>query len=175
MSCVVGVIDDGKIYMGADGYATTGEGERRPIVANKLFFNKDYLIGFTGSVRTGRILTSDYFNPPAKIEEMPDAIREHLYEKGCVLTSEEHGQIHGANFLIGFQGKIYEILIDFQMNETRGDCNSIGAGSPFAFGSLYTTRLAKNITPKGRIMIALNAASCYTSTCGPPFVYESIE
>jgi ATP-dependent protease HslVU (ClpYQ) peptidase subunit len=175
MSCVIGIIDDGKIYMGADSYATTGEGEIRPVIANKLFFNRDYLIGYTGSVRGGQVLMPGRFDPPPKIEDMPDTIRDHLYSKGCVMDSEEHGQIQGCNFLIGFQGKIYEILIDFQLNETRGSCNAIGAGSTFAFGSLYTTSFAKNITPHGRIMMALNAASFYTTTCGPPFIYESIE
>jgi ATP-dependent protease HslVU (ClpYQ) peptidase subunit len=175
MSCVVAIIDNGKIFMGADSFATTGEGERRPIIANKLFFNKEYLIGFTGSVRTGRLLGPDYFNPPAKIEEFADASREHLYEKGCVLVSEEHGQIQGSNFLIGYQGSIHEMLIDFQMNEVNEDSDAIGAGANFAFGSLFTTRKSMSITPQGRIMMALSAASHYTTSVGPPFVYESIE
>lgn len=175
MSCVVGIMYDEKIYMGADGYATADDGERRPIVAEKLFFNKDYLIGYTGSVRTGQVLKPEKFDPPSDIEDLPDAIREHLFEKGCVLSSEEHGQIHTSNFLIGHQGMIYEILIDFQMNKTYGDFNSIGAGSQYAFGSLYTTRFLKNISPQQRIKLALNAASFYNVSCGPPFTYESIE
>ena len=175
MSCVVSIVKNGKIYMGADGFATTGDGEKRSIVANKLYFNREYLIGYTGSVRTGQVLGPGKFDPPAKIEDFADEAREHLYEKGCVMNSDEHGQIQGSNFLIGFQGKIYELLIDFQLNETRGDCNSIGAGATYAFGSLYTTGFAKNITPHGRIMMALNAASNYANSCGPPFMYESIE
>ena len=174
MSCIVGIAQEGKIYMGSDSFATTSDGERRPIIANKLFFNKEYLIGFTGSIRTGQAIRPHYFDPPNSILDFPDALREHLYEKGCVLNSEEHGQIQGSNFLIGWRGKLYEILLDFQMNETDGDCNTIGAGATFAFGSLYTTKFIKKISPNKRIALALEAASFYTTTCGPPFDYEAI-
>jgi len=174
MSCVVGIVQDSKIYMGADSFATTNDGERRTIKTNKLFFNKEYLIGFTGSVRTGQALLPCYFEPPSDIMEFPDTIREHLYSKGCVITSEEHGQIQTSNFLIGWRGKLYELLLDFQMNETDGDCNAIGAGAAFAFGSFNTSKHFKLISPQQRLVMALEAASFYTTTCGPPFFFEAI-
>ena len=34
--------NDGKLYMGSDGIATTEDGEKRPIVATKIFTNREY-------------------------------------------------------------------------------------------------------------------------------------
>ncbi len=45
MSCVVGIKHEGDVYLGGDGFATTDFGTRRPIVANKIVLNKNYIIG----------------------------------------------------------------------------------------------------------------------------------
>lgn len=175
MSCVVGVIHDGKVYIGADGLATTNEGEKRPIITNKVFRNGKYLFGFTGSVRTGQVLYSRYFTPPRDIYDMPDSIREHMAQKGTLLTNEEQAQAHAANFLIGFNGRLFEILIDFQMNEVSGNYTALGSGGPYALGSLFTTRKSYKMKPENRIIRALEAASQFDASCGPPFMTEVIE
>lgn len=171
MSTIVGIIDNGKVWMGADGYATTGEGERRRIVPRKIFFNGPYMIGHVGSIRTGQVIKSDYFEAPENIMEFPDKLREQYKSKGCLgVNPDDSSSIQASNFLIATPtGKLFEILVDFQMNEVI-DFVSIGSGSPYALGSLWTTRALKD--PKKRIAAALKAASVYDMATGPPYVIE---
>ena len=175
MSCVVGLVHNGKIYMGSEGLATTNEGEKRPIITNKVFRNGKYLFGFTGSVRTGQLVYPRNFTPPNDVFELPDAIREHLSIKGSLLTGEDQMQIHGSNFMIGINGVLYELLIDFQLNEVAGDFSAIGSGGAYALGSLFTTRKSYKMKPESRVKKALEAACEYDASCGPPFMIEVLE
>ena len=171
MSCVVGLIQNDKIFIGSEGIATTGDGERRPIKAIKVFRNKKYLIGYTGSVRAGQLIQEKYFEAPDDIYELPDAIRDHLSEKGTLLISDEQAQMQNANFLVGYEGKLYEILIDFQLNEVDGGFTAIGAGAAYAMGSLHTTQKLL-VSPEDRIRSSLEAACEFVTSCGPPFVVK---
>jgi ATP-dependent protease HslVU (ClpYQ) peptidase subunit len=167
MSCVIGLIQNGKSYMGCDGLATTTDGEIRPVIANKIIINEPFIFGYTGNIRSGQVIKPEYFKPPKTIEELPDAIRQQFIDKGCMGSSDEETQATQSNFLVIFNHKLYEILIDFQLNEIRGEFSSIGAGSSYAFGSLFSTKNIKD--PKKRIMIALKAAKEYCAHVGEPF------
>jgi len=173
MSCVIGLVNGGHVYMGADGYATTEDGERRPIVADKIFKNKDYLIGYTGSVRTGQILDSHNFDPPDDIQDLAEAMREHLYAKGCVATTEGGLSMQTSNFLIAFKQKLYEVLMDFQLNEILGNYTAIGSGAAYAMGAMHVLEKF-NVTPMKKLESALDAASFFHTTVGPPYDYEYI-
>ncbi len=171
MSTVIGIVDNGKVWMGADSFATTMDGQRRRIICRKIFVNGPYLIGFIGSVRTGQVLKPEYFTPPADVMDFPDAMFDQYKNKGCLaINAENQIPIQEGNFLIATpDGKLFEILLDFQMNEIE-DYTSIGSGSSFALGSLYTTR--NLINHKKRILVALGAASLYDMSTGPPFITE---
>jgi ATP-dependent protease HslVU (ClpYQ) peptidase subunit len=174
MSTVVGIVEKGKVYIGADSLASTEEGDARPMKCRKIFRNGPYLIGFIGSVRGGQVLYPTYFKPPKDIMDMPDAILKHSQDKGCLLTNEQQQSVHGCNFLIGFKKKLYEILVDFQLTEIE-DYTAIGAGSPYAFGSLYTTEKMKDsFTPEMRIEIALGASEEFSTSTRGPFYYEKL-
>jgi ATP-dependent protease HslVU (ClpYQ) peptidase subunit len=173
MSTLVGIVDGKNVYLGADSLASTEDGDVRPIKCRKIFKNGPYLIGFIGSVRGGQVLYPEYFTPPKKVEQLPDAIIAQSAEKGCLITSEQSTSLHACNFLIGFKGKLYEILVDFQINEIES-YTSVGSGSYYAFGSLHTTEQMKDdFTPEMRIELALEAAQAFsTSTQGPFYVVK---
>jgi len=173
MSCVVGLLKSGKLYMGSDGRATTDEGEKRPIVATKLFWNNEFLIGFAGSVRTGQLLKPEYFKVPDSISDLPDSIIQHLGSKGSLATSDDQLAMQNCNVLIGFEGKLYEILSDFQLNEVYGDFLAVGSGSSYAMGSLYTSKRVKS--GEKRVLTALKTASYFDSACGPPYTIEVMD
>jgi ATP-dependent protease HslVU (ClpYQ) peptidase subunit len=173
MSCVVALLHNGKLYMGADGISTNTNGEHRPVVCEKIFWNGQYLLGFTGSIRTGQLLKSEYFDPPDDIIKLPDAIYDHFSRKGVLGSDEEGMGIQQSNFLIGFKGRLYDILSDFQLNETYGDYNSIGSGSMMALGSFYTSKRFK--TPEKRVLAALKAAAKFSFAVGPPYTIEIME
>lgn len=173
MSCVVGLIYDEAIYMGSDGIATTEEGEKRPIHATKIFRNGNYLMGFTGSVRAGQVIFPVHFNPSEDINKLPDEMREHMSNKGTLMIGESQVQLYNGNFLIGFKGKLYEILMDFQLNETLGNYTAIGSGASYALGSLHTSK-DMMVTPRRRVEMALEAACEYDMSCGPPLKVEML-
>ena len=155
MSCVVGLLQNGKLYMGSDGIATTEDGEKRPVICIKVFTNKKYLLGYSGSVRHGQLVGPRHFDPPTNVLDFPDEIREIFEEKGAILSTER---------------RLYELLIDFQMNEVFGSFTSIGSGAPYAMGSLFATQ--KWNSPEKRIKNALDAAFEYDRSCGEPYTIE---
>ena len=173
MSCVIGLVDEGDIYIGADGFATTEDGERRPIFADKILRNKSYLIGYTGSIRTGQILDSHNFDPPDDIKDLPESLREHLYAKGCVATTDGGLSMQTCNFLIGFKGHLYEILMDFQLNEVLGNFTAIGSGGAYAMGAMYVVEKT-SIEPLKKLEYGLLAASEFHTSCGPPFSFDKL-
>ncbi len=173
MSCVIGLIEDGHIYLGADGFATTEEGERRPIITKKIIKNKGYLMGYTGSVRTGQIINPHDFVPPDNIDDLSESMRQHLYARGCVVTNEVNLQMIACNFLVAYRERLYEILMDFQLNEVLGNFTAIGSGAPYAMGAMHILNRTK-LKPIDKLETALKAASTYHTTVGPPYEYEYI-
>jgi hypothetical protein len=64
MTCIVGLEHQGKVYIGADsagvqGYNVTCRSDE------KVFQNKDFILGFTSSFRMGQLLRYS-FNPPTQ-------------------------------------------------------------------------------------------------------------
>lgn len=175
MSTVVGLKTDKGVWIGADSRASTDEGEVRPIIAEKVFNNGPYLIGFIGSVRGGQLVRPEYFKPPTRIKDWPDALIKHYEAKGCLVTTETQTSAMACNFIIGDTrtGQLFEILVDFQMNEIP-EMTAIGSGSNFAFGSLFTTR-ELNINGKRRVELALEAAETFDAATGPPLYVRILE
>lgn len=174
MSTIIGIVEDGRIWMGADSRATTEDGDIRPTKCKKIFRNEDYMIGFVGSVRGGQILYPQFFKPPQDVWELPDAIIEQCREKGCLAVSEQQMSLHTCNYIIGHQGKLYEILMDFQMTEIP-EYVGVGSGSYYAVGSLHTTnQMKEDFTPEIRIQLALEAAAEFSSSTGTPFIIDEM-
>lgn len=174
MSTVVGVVDGKNIWIGADSRASTEDGDIRSNKCKKIFRNGDYLFGFIGSVRGGQILFPEYFSPPKKLYELPDAIRLQCSEKGCLGVNENQMSVHACNFLIGYKGKLYEMLIDFQLTEVP-EYSAIGAGCNYAFGSLFTTsKVKETISPKERVKLAIQAASEFDAATGGDILIEKL-
>lgn len=170
MSCVVGLKHNGKIYIAADGVSTNSRGDNIPVICDKVFWNGDYLIGFVGSIRTGQLLIPHRFTPPKNILDLPDAMYEHFSKKGALCEDEDGTHIHQSSFLIAWKGNLYDILVDFQLNETYGDYNALGSGSMVALGSLYTSTRVKD--PEKRILMALRAATAFSWAVGEPYTIE---
>ena len=137
MSCVIGLIHRKQVFLGSDGIASTDDGDARPIHAVKIFSRGSFLIGFAGSIRTGQIIQRSSYRLPKRIWGWPDLIREQITIKGA-MTNQDQAEIQTCNFIIGYKGKLYEVLADFQMNEVNHHgYTAIGSGSPIAFGSLF--------------------------------------
>ena len=89
-----------------------------------------------------------------------------LFENGIKDSGDK-----GGNFLVGIDGKLYEIQNDYSVLEPLAGYSAVGCGEVTAKGSLYaTTKYMKNFTPEQHILTALEAAE--KNCCGVqrPFV-----
>ena len=172
MSCVVGIVKDNKVWLGSESCATTSDGERRFNKLEKIFRNGPYLIGFVGTVRPGQVLLPNYFKPPKNVMDFPDAIIKQFGDKGCLgIDGEDQTYCQATNFLVAYENRLYEILVDFQMNEID-NYSAIGSGSDFATGSLHTTSFT-DLTPDKRIILALKAAVNHDMGCAGPYIIKT--
>jgi ATP-dependent protease HslVU (ClpYQ) peptidase subunit len=179
MSTVVGVIEEDAIWIGADSQATSPDGERRPIICEKIFRQDDFLIGYIGNVRAGQILKPAFlkFKDDITIIDLPDLFRNQFETFGCLQRADDGSQMIDANFLIACQDGLFEILSDFQLNQVEV-YSAIGSGSNFAYGSFYTTYEEDNpcdYTAVEKIEFALNAAAKFDTATAPPFKIYSFE
>lgn len=178
MTCVVGVENGGKVYMGADSSASDDNiitVTRIP----KIFKVKNILFGCTYSFRMIQLLTWNLDFPKYQKEEADfeylstvfvDSVRD-CFKKGGFLNVE-NGIEKGGNFLIGFNGKLYEMLYDFAVDSSDDGFMAIGSGKDFALGSLYSTD--RNLDPMERVSIALRAAEHYSKDVCYPFEFMSL-
>tara|TARA_Y100000034_G_scaffold136870_1_gene216550 strand:+ start:2931 stop:3464 length:534 start_codon:yes stop_codon:yes gene_type:complete len=177
MTCIVGIVENKKVYLGADScasnnYTWNSSGN------HKLFKTGDFLIGGTSSFRMIDLLAYKlYVKKAKKIDTMTfmkttfiDSIRELFSKNGYSEISKN--QEVGGNFLIGFDKQIFEIQNDFSVLVIPEWGFSVGSGQDAARGSLYTTRNSNN--PKKRLLKALAAAEAVVPSVRGPFNIMSI-
>jgi ATP-dependent protease HslVU (ClpYQ) peptidase subunit len=177
MTCVVGLIEKGVIYMGADSLASDVIGTHVVNRADeKVFINGRCIIGFCGSYRVGQLLRHAFTVPeqPQRHDDMAfmvvefvDALRALQKEKGS-MKKEDEVETHPADILVGYRGNLYVVEDDFNVGRPLNNFYAVGAGGQIAFGSLYATQgLVKD--PRKRVLMALEAATTYNAACRGPY------
>lgn len=172
MTCVVGIVKDGKVYIGADSLGSNGF-DKEVRKESKVFTNGEFLLGFCGSFRMMNILKWK-FNPPT-IKEGDDVhkfmvisfieeLRKCFLESGA---SEKEGIWNlGSNneLLVGIKGRLFKVQYDLQVAEY--EYTACGSGEYHALGSLYTS---KRKSPKKDIVKALECAENFVVSVQRPF------
>ena len=177
MTCIVGIIEKEKVYIGGDSAGVGGA--RIYIRKDKKVFLKDnkFIIGFTSSFRMGQLLMCD---DRFKIREQNKNESDYhfminafipsiqkLFKAGGYLRTKDDGLIGGV-FLIGYNKNLYLIESDFQVGESTDNYMACGCGEDFALGSLFATQKT-DMTTEQRILNALEAASKFSTGVAPPF------
>jgi hypothetical protein len=183
MTCIVGIVKEGVIYMGGDSAGVAGlDVEERE--DEKVFVLQDkFLIGFTTSFRMGNLLRFS-LNPPDQPEGQDnyrymctgfiEAVRKCFADNGFVGKSAEgHNRDEGGQFLVGFHGKLYTVHGDFQVGKARTNYNSVGCGRPYAMGALFATE-GLAMSPQNRIILALRTAVKFSGGVRPPFTLSEL-
>ena len=173
MTCIVSILEKGKIYMGGDSAGIAGLSisiRDDP----KVFTNGPFIIGFTSSFRMGQILRFK-FHPPKQtihqsdyeymVTDFIDSVRECFSKNGF----GDRDATMGGTFLVGYKGKLYTIEKDHQVGIPNTPYDAVGCGADLALGSLYTTQGSK-LSPEERITLALKAASAFNAGVAPPFL-----
>jgi len=198
MTCVVGIADNGMVWMGADSGAISGYDNVISGV-KKVFKKNGFIIGYTTSFRMGQILENhiDYkflaekakeYNNQLEflVVEFIQAAREALKIHGY--TNIEGNTETGGTFMLGFNGKLYLIASDFQVLPLGNDqlivFHAIGCGADYAMGALNSTynftflsdgkTREKYRDPEVLIGMALSVSSSYSYAVCEPFYALSI-
>jgi ATP-dependent protease HslVU (ClpYQ) peptidase subunit len=191
MTCIVGVADGRKVWMGGD---TCGSNFsfKLEVVHPKVFVREvvtgtkkeKVLIGGCGSFRMLQLLEYSLKMPKLKkgqafvewlVTDFADATRKHFSDKGLAMVSNNVVQIDqgGSSFLIGFKGQLYHMYSDFQAFAATNREACAGSGATFAMGSLHTSRNLE-WAPEMRIESALQAAADLNPFVAGPFNILSI-
>jgi len=169
MTCIVGLVDKGDIYMGGDSAGVAGLSIT--IRADeKVFTNGEFIMGFTSSFRMGQLLRYKFEAPKQlqsqsdmkyMVTDFIDAVQKCFVEHGF------GSKTSGGNFLVGYNGNLYNIQSDYQVGLSHKAFESVGCGSDLAMGSMYTSSGKK---PEARVLLALETASMFSIGVAAPFV-----
>lgn len=176
MTCIVGVVHEGDVFLGGDSAATDGRFGQMTRRDRKVFRNGDFVMGFTSSFRMGQLLAFE-FSPPKPREgtdtmaymvtDFIDAARARMKSGGYASIRE--GVEHGGTFLVGFKGRLFHVFDDFQVGESEHGFDACGSGEDVALGSLWSTRALGD--PGARLTDALRAAETFNAAVRGPFHY----
>lgn len=175
MTCIIGFVDNGKVYIGGDSAGVSGYlVQIREDV--KVFRNGPFLMGFTTSFRMGQLLHYA-FEPPEHPDNYDDmrfmvckfvpAVKKCLKEGGWLKTKD--GQDDAGSFLVGYRGHLYEIDSDLQVGKLHDRIASVGCGSAYALGAMYALG---HLDPTDRVKKALEITTHLNAGVRPPFVIE---
>lgn len=181
MTCIVGLIHDDSIYMGADSLVTYGyAGRSLSLDSRKIFKKDDFLIGVSGRMRAAQLIRYR-FEPPKRYPdketleylsiEFMDALRKALKGGGHAQKEDEEERFTGY-FLIGYQGRLFTIYGDYSVSSHKELYEAIGCGEEFALGSLYSSQMMSITDPEARIRAALSAAEKFSTGVQGPFQIE---
>jgi ATP-dependent protease HslVU (ClpYQ) peptidase subunit len=175
MTCIVGLVEQDKVIMGADSAGSDGW-ILLEYGSPKLFRNGEFLIGFTSSWRMGQLLRYSLrppvMAPDADIEEymvteFVEAVRTCFKDGGWARKDEE--QESGGCFLVGVRGRLFFVDDDYQVGTLAEGFAAVGSGQMAALGSLFTSQ---GQPASIRVEQALRAAERFTATVRSPFRIE---
>lgn len=186
MSVVVGVVENGRVWIGGDSLASddhVGTVRRDPKVFR---LDNGILLGIVGDSRVTQVVRYAFgcsessgfadANMPYLLVTFVPALRERISEAGVPMEEGEHKS--RWSILLALHGHLYAIYDDFQIEETADGHNAIGCGYRTALGSLYTTspdRRAALMCGRDRVLEALEATAHVDLHVAPPFTIEVAE
>jgi hypothetical protein len=184
MSCIVGIAERGRVWIGADSCASNGNRYTLTGDTGKLFRCGPMLVGAAGNLRVGQLMRH-VLNPPAfehgdnparyVVCEIAAPFRELLREYGALSGDQERlkdGDAANSAMLIGLAGRLFILQDNFQIEEYADGYAAQGCGQDLARGALCV--LSNDLPPEKRILLALGAAARFDVKVGPPFLIDSI-
>jgi len=172
MTCIVGVKNASGVYLGGDS-AISSNNLIQIMIDPKVWKKGRFIFGYAGTLRVGQLIKYKLKIPPINKREptqymvtaFVDAMRKCLKNAGA--AREEHKEEEQDNqFLIGFNGHLFEIDSAYSICEVADPYIAIGSGTEYALGSLHAT-VGEPIND--RVIKALKAASYFSDSVGPPF------
>lgn len=181
MTVIAGLIlKDRTILMGGDS-AATAETDLRLRRDEKVFLRRPFIYGFTDSFRFGQLLRYGFTPPPVPARGLMrylvgpyiSALRASVKAAGY----EDDDGDTASTVLLGIRGRLFTLMDDWQIEETRENYSAVGAGDRLAMGALYATAdiSERLLRPERRLLLALRAAAAYCSSVRAPFIIRRLE
>jgi ATP-dependent protease HslVU (ClpYQ) peptidase subunit len=174
MTCIVGLIDNGTVYIGGDSAGVDSSRLSLTLRADSKVFKRDpFVMGFTTSFRMGQLLAHSLQVPERKpgqdvfqfmVTTFVDAVRQTLKDGG--FAEKDKDAEKGGTFLVGYEGRLFTIHNDYQVEENTAPYAACGCGEPVALGAMYATA---GWTPLERVRLALEAAEANSAGVRAPF------
>lgn len=172
MTCIAGIVDNGKVFMGGDS-AGVGGGSMHIRSDRKVFKKNGFIFGFTSSFRMGQLIKYK-LQIPESVCDIDDYMHTDFIDSiiGCFKANGyaeiKDGVVSGGTFLVGFKGALYQIDSDFQVAQCVENYDSVGCGKDAALGCLFGLE-GGDLPPDGKILKALKASERFSSGVRGPF------
>lgn len=173
MTCIAGLVYNGKVYIGADSAGVSGF-DLAIRADEKAFKIGPFVFGFTSSFRMGQLLRFS-FKPPKRPGGISDyefmctkfinAVRKCLKNGGY--SEVKNNQEKGGQFLVGYRGVLYMVGSDFQVGKSLDGFDAVGCGEAYAKTSLYVSRVRD---PQQRLLNALGCSEHFSAGVRGPFI-----
>lgn len=187
MTCIIGLVHEGKVYIGGDSQVSNGWG--RDITARKKVFRVgDFLIGCCGSIRMQQLLQYSLAVREQESGESPEhymvtafieAARE-TFKKGGYLSAHEQRE-EGGEFLVGYGYSLFRVESDFQVDVYANGLAACGVGAAYALGAMHAFRQQTKrddypgvFDPETVILDALTISGELCNGVSAPFYVEAV-
>lgn len=186
MTVIIALEADGKVYLGGDSYCGDADNLVDLCDVPKVFRIGPLGIGICGSIRTEQILTKTLKKELKKkknkkidrtwLEEtMNDIVRIALIKGGSVEEKfGRHFMPDGSTFLIALNGELYVFEDDFALWRSSRGYGAAGLGETYAKGALYVLSKDLSLTPREKVLCALEAAANLSSYVRPPYTIIAV-
>lgn len=172
MTCIIGLVENGKVYMGGDSAAGDQYTSHAIVTHPKIFINGDFLIGYTTSFRMGQLLEHHLTVEPKQVgmSDMAYMVRVFIEAtrkcfKKFAFAEVENNQETGGQFLVGYNGNLYEVHSNFQVNQWKSSFWACGCGFEQALVAMH---LLRDLPARDRIEQALAAVAEFSRWVAPP-------
>lgn len=177
MTCIVGLVHRGTVTIGGDSASVQGWTSRITRLP-KVFRLGPFLIGYTTSFRMGQLLQYGLTvraRRPAEAEmdfmvtEFVERVRLLLKERG--VAKVESNAESGGQFLVGYDGRLFSVQQDFQVNEMADGYDAVGSGAEYALGAM---RALDRSPPAVRVRKALEVSAHFNMGVSAPFFVKTL-
>lgn len=173
MTLIAATVHEGQVFMLGDSLAGSHGGYPAHLVRTpKVFALDDLLIGYTTSFRMGQLLEFGLKFPARKVP-LDVWMRSTFIEK--VRTTFEKGGFGdakndtGGQFLVGVEGRIFEVQADFSVMEYAVPYAAIGSGEYHARTALYVLHRSGAYHPDELLLEAARVTRAHMPTVAPPW------
>lgn len=182
MTCTVGVVKNGKVWLGGDSYTERAGIAKFQKIGTKLIRRGPFLFGYAGGSGIAPALQytlklPKHFRGVTPDELFHQFVMSHLipcFSDCNLLEGQADSKKFDGGLLVGFKGRLYEVDSSFGW-DARPQYSAIGCATNLALGAFWVLGNDPTIKPARQCEVALEAAAAHDPHVAPPFYVEVCE